>query len=133
MFFKNVACKCSGVILRLSLLETTKTRRFMSEMTEINITKDKLINDLKAVQSDMEGLMKEVGGQLGGRASELREKLDCGVKKVKSQIEDLEKNVACKGKVAVRATDEFVHDHPWESVGIGFGLGLLIGVLLNRR
>ncbi len=32
-----------------------------------------------------------------------------------------------------RATDRVIRDHPYESIGIAFGLGVLIGVLINRK
>ena len=38
-----------------------------------------------------------------------------------------------KSKAAARATDDYVHDHPWKAVGVAAGVGLLIGLLLNRK
>jgi ElaB/YqjD/DUF883 family membrane-anchored ribosome-binding protein len=32
-----------------------------------------------------------------------------------------------------RATDRAIRDHPYESIGIAFGVGVLIGVLINRK
>jgi len=40
--------------------------------------------------------------------------------------------VVTKGKMAAHATDDFVHEQPWASVGIAAGVGLLIGLLINR-
>ena len=34
---------------------------------------------------------------------------------------------------AGHATDEFVHENPWKSVGIAAGVGLLLGLLVSRR
>jgi len=33
---------------------------------------------------------------------------------------------------AARATDRTIRDHPYQSIGIAFGLGVLIGVLAMR-
>ena len=42
-----------------------------------------------------------------------------------------------KGKETVKATakktDEAIRSHPYESIGIAFGVGVLIGVLIGRR
>lgn len=42
-----------------------------------------------------------------------------------------------KGKESVKdaahKTDEAVRTHPYESMGIAFGVGVLIGVLIGRR
>ncbi|MDB6123369.1 MAG: hypothetical protein JWQ71_2362 [Pedosphaera sp.] len=32
-----------------------------------------------------------------------------------------------------RVTDEKIRENPYQTIGIAFGLGLLIGVLINRR
>jgi len=31
------------------------------------------------------------------------------------------------------ATEEYVRDNPWQSVGVAAGVGLLIGLLIARR
>lgn len=36
-------------------------------------------------------------------------------------------------KEAAHKTDEAVRSHPYESMGIAFGMGVLIGVLIGRR
>jgi ElaB/YqjD/DUF883 family membrane-anchored ribosome-binding protein len=38
-----------------------------------------------------------------------------------------------KGKKAVRATDDYVHEHPWQAIGIAAGVGVLVGLLINRK
>jgi ElaB/YqjD/DUF883 family membrane-anchored ribosome-binding protein len=32
-----------------------------------------------------------------------------------------------------KATDRAIREHPYESLGVAFGLGVLIGVLIARR
>jgi ElaB/YqjD/DUF883 family membrane-anchored ribosome-binding protein len=36
-------------------------------------------------------------------------------------------------KQAVKVTDDYVHENPWRSIGIGAAAGLLIGFLAARR
>ena len=33
----------------------------------------------------------------------------------------------------LRATDDYVHEHPWASIGIAAGVGVLVGLLINRK
>jgi ElaB/YqjD/DUF883 family membrane-anchored ribosome-binding protein len=33
----------------------------------------------------------------------------------------------------IRVADKYVRNHPYESLGIALGLGLVAGVLLNRK
>ena len=36
-------------------------------------------------------------------------------------------------KAAARATDDWVHENPWGSIGIAAGVGFLVGLLVSRR
>lgn len=38
-----------------------------------------------------------------------------------------------KAREGAKAADKVVRDHPYQAVGIAFGLGLLIGVLARRK
>jgi len=38
-----------------------------------------------------------------------------------------------KTVAAVKVTDRTIRDHPYESIGIAFGVGLLVGVLVGRK
>jgi ElaB/YqjD/DUF883 family membrane-anchored ribosome-binding protein len=45
----------------------------------------------------------------------------------------LQEAAVAKAKAAGHATDEFVHDNPWQSIGIAAGVGLVLGLLVSRR
>lgn len=34
---------------------------------------------------------------------------------------------------AVRATETYLHDNPWQAVGVAVAVRLLLGLLLSRR
>ena len=38
-----------------------------------------------------------------------------------------------KTKEAAQATDAYVHENPWNAVGVAAAIGLVIGWLLGRR
>ena len=42
-------------------------------------------------------------------------------------------NVQEKAVAGAKATDKVIRDHPYQSIGIAFGIGALIGFLLSRR
>jgi ElaB/YqjD/DUF883 family membrane-anchored ribosome-binding protein len=97
------------------------------------VTKDKLVADLKVVVEDAEELLKLTAGQVGEKATELRGKLQEKLKDAKVRLAEAEKLVIDKTKQAAKATDHFVHEHPWEAMGIAAGIGLIIGLLISRR
>ena len=36
-------------------------------------------------------------------------------------------------KATAKATDVYVHENPWKSIGIAAGVGLMLGMLISRR
>jgi ElaB/YqjD/DUF883 family membrane-anchored ribosome-binding protein len=46
---------------------------------------------------------------------------------------DVQDELTAKAKAVAADADAYVHDKPWQSIGIAAGLGLLIGLLISRR
>jgi len=59
---------------------------------------------------------------------ELRAKLEAATEKAKEVCKHLQEETVA----AAKATDKAVREHPYQAVGIAFGVGLLIGVLAAR-
>ena len=97
------------------------------------VTKDKLAQDLKIVISDAEELLRATASQAGEKVSVAREKIQDSLRHAKVKLAEVEDILVDKGKLAARATDEYVHDNPWKAVGIAAGVGLIIGMLISRR
>jgi ElaB/YqjD/DUF883 family membrane-anchored ribosome-binding protein len=88
-------------------------------------SKDKLIRDLNILMRDAEELIKITGKDLSEKS---KEQLIVALERFKTTCRKVEAEAAS----AARATDRIIRDHPHESVGVAFGVGLLIGVLLTR-
>lgn len=95
--------------------------------------KDKLVSDLKAVVTDAEEILRATAGAAGEKVGELRTKIEARLRDAKERLADAEAIIVDKAKATARATDDFVHDHPWKAVGIAASLGLALGVLIGRR
>ena len=100
---------------------------------DTTVTKDKLVHDLRIVISDAEELLRATANQAGEKAAAAREKIQDSLHRAKIKLAEAEDVLLDKGKLAARATDEYVHDHPWHAVGIAAGVGLIIGLLIGRR
>lgn len=100
---------------------------------DTTVTKEKLAQDLKIVIADAEDLLRATASQAGEKVAAAREKIQDSLHRAKLKLADVEDVLVDKGKQAARATDEYVHDHPWRAVGIAAGVGLVIGLLIGRR
>jgi ElaB/YqjD/DUF883 family membrane-anchored ribosome-binding protein len=96
---------------------------------EIQRSTEKLLQDLKAVVQDGEALLKAGAQDLSERATAAREKLAAALEKAKETRQRLEER-ACEG---AKTADRLVRQYPYQSIGLAFGVGVVIGVLLNRK
>jgi ElaB/YqjD/DUF883 family membrane-anchored ribosome-binding protein len=101
------------------------------------VTKERLMTDVSAVLSDADALLRQAAQATGDQAVELRRKAQSAISSAMSRLGDVEKRVVGQAKRAATATDHWVQDHPWSSVGaataVGVAVGVLIGLAINRR
>jgi ElaB/YqjD/DUF883 family membrane-anchored ribosome-binding protein len=98
-----------------------------------DVSREKLASDLKVVVADAEELLRATAGQMGEKAVVARERIQESLRVAKDKLAQVEEVVIDKTKAAARATDDYVHDHPWGAVGIAAAVGLVIGMLISRR
>jgi ElaB/YqjD/DUF883 family membrane-anchored ribosome-binding protein len=98
-----------------------------------NVTKEKLIADLKVVIADAEELLKVTASQAGEKVGELRIRMQENLSSARLKLADAEAALKEKSREVARVTDDYVHDHPWKSIGVAAGVGLLVGLLIGRR
>lgn len=90
---------------------------------------DKLLQDLRQVVADGEEVLRAGAGELGERSAAARAKLSAALDSAKETARKLQ----AKTVAGAKATDKVIREHPYQSIGIAFGVGLLIGVLVNRK
>ncbi|MDE2594571.1 MAG: DUF883 family protein [Burkholderiales bacterium] len=103
----------------------------MSDLTSQQ--KDKLMADLQVVLADAEALLSATAGDASAGVSELRTRVQNSLARAKTGLLETQAAVIDKAKAAAKATDGYVHENPWKSVGIAAGVGLLLGMLIGRR
>jgi ElaB/YqjD/DUF883 family membrane-anchored ribosome-binding protein len=93
------------------------------------MTNEQLVDDLRNVLAEAEELLGPGTPATTRQAARIRQRLA-----------HLQENLALRARNAADATrqaaqdaDTWVHDNPWQSVGVAAGLGVLIGALLGRR
>lgn len=89
----------------------------------------KIRQDLRVLIRDSEALLKAEGEELAERGQELRDRLAATLEAAKSSYHDLED----KAWDEVEALDQTIHNNPYQFLGVACGLGILVGLYLNRR
>lgn len=94
---------------------------------------DRLMSDLKVVVADAEELLKLTAGQAGDKISDVRGRLGDRLATAKARLADAEGAVRQQTRRVADATDDYVHTHPWQSIGAVAGVAFLLGLLSGRR
>ena len=97
------------------------------------IARERVLRDLETLARDAEGLLMATAGDLGEKAQDVRRRLAGALERAKATCAELQDQTIASAKAAARKADIVIRDHPYESVGIAFGIGLLVGVLATRR
>jgi ElaB/YqjD/DUF883 family membrane-anchored ribosome-binding protein len=105
----------------------------MSMNTPLANGRERLAQDLRQIVSDADRFLATAAETGDSKFNELRDRLATQVEQMRSQIDELEGRAADKARLAVRATDEAVHTHPYGAMGIAAAVGLLVGFLAARR
>ena len=95
--------------------------------------RDKLVDDFAAVLAEAEEMLKRAATETGDKARDLRSQVETKLLRAKLSLQEIEGQAIDKAKVAARATDDYVHDNPWQAIGIAAAVGVVVGVLMNRR
>ena len=101
--------------------------------TETQDSRDQLIEDFKKVIHDAEELIKATANQTGDKVGEVRHRAEESLKEARRKLNDMEDSVVARTKTAVKATDQLVHDKPWQSVAVASAVGVVLGMLIGRR
>jgi ElaB/YqjD/DUF883 family membrane-anchored ribosome-binding protein len=86
-------------------------------------------NDMGTLAEDACALMAATADVAGEKVGEARKRLAAALERGK----EIYSRVREKAVEGVEATDEVVHEHPYQAIGIAFGVGALIGYLVARR
>ena len=93
------------------------------------VTKEKLMADLRAVIADAEELLRATANQTGERITAARAKAEESLKAAKARLLEEQAAMMAKTKAAAKAADEYVRAHPWQAAGIAAVVGLVVGIL----
>jgi ElaB/YqjD/DUF883 family membrane-anchored ribosome-binding protein len=96
---------------------------------EIESSIERLVKDLAEVMRDTEDLLHAGAQDLTERGSRSREKLAAALELAKETSRKIED----QARVSAKAADRLLREDPYQAIGIAFGIGLLLGVLIRRR
>ena len=86
-------------------------------------------DDMGQLADDARALMSATADVAGEKVSDARKRLAAALERSK----EIYGRVKAKAVEGAKAADEAVHEHPYQAIAIGVGVGALIGYLIARR
>jgi ElaB/YqjD/DUF883 family membrane-anchored ribosome-binding protein len=86
-------------------------------------------NDMGQLAEDAQALMAATADVAGEKVADARKRLAAALDRAKEICGRAREKVV----EGAKAADEAVHEHPYQAIAIGVGVGAIIGYLLARR
>lgn len=114
-------------------MTTYDDERLNAQKDRLGEHKEKIVSELKSGVDDAQGFLNAAASSSGDKAAELRDKASAALKRASESLSDWQATVVEKGRDAALLTDDYVHENPWQAIGIGAAIGFLVGVAVTRR
>lgn len=92
-----------------------------------------LLSEFKALVSDTEQLLQHSAELTGEKAEELRGQIHSSLQRARQALGSTEQAILERGKEVLHDSEQYVRDHPLQSLAVGAGVGFLLGLLVSRR
>jgi len=103
----------------------------------ITATNTAVSEEFHNLLADIEDFIKSSTSLSSHDLAHAKAAINARVHAAKKSVEEMSHAVADQARSTAKATDHYVHENPWQAIGIGVGvgaaLGLLAGVAISRR
>ncbi len=103
------------------------------ELDDLKDGQRRLAEELRNMVRDAEQMLQHQVNDASEGYKIARSKLEKTVTQAARELEGAERVLLERTRKAAHATDHYVHQHPWESIGVGAGIGVLLGLLIGRK
>lgn len=91
----------------------------------------RVLDDLHTLVRELEASFKDSPAAEG--IGEAGERMQEGLARARSRIEELEGRLRSGMRRSMKATDRYVRTNPWRSMGIVAAVAFIVGALVSRR
>ena len=102
-------------------------------VSETHAARDRLLEDFKTIVTDAEELLKATAGQSGEKIDSVRARAEDNLRRARVKLGEMEGDVVERTRAAAKATDQLVHENPWQSIALAAAVGFVFGMMSGRR
>lgn len=97
------------------------------------LARDRVLTDLKTLARDVEDLLHSTAGDFSEQARAVRARVTAALERVQTSYQILQARGIESAKAAARKTNQTIRAHPYQSLAVALGIGVLVGALLRRK
>jgi ElaB/YqjD/DUF883 family membrane-anchored ribosome-binding protein len=90
--------------------------------------KNAATDEFKNFVADVEDVIKRVADVSDADVARVRRKIESTLNSAKSGVEHSAEQLKMQAREAAKQADEYVHDSPWQAIGVGAALAAVVGV-----
>ena len=89
--------------------------------------------EIKSLIADVEDLVARIADLKDADVARVRNKVLRAIDSAKTSLADSADTVRRQAQRVASTADDYVHDSPWQAVGVAALVGAVVGVLASRR
>jgi len=116
-----------------SVANTQRTGKLRQPVVAIDAGPSSVSREFHNFLADIEDLVKETASFTGEELTWVKDKLNERIAMAKESVEAMDEEIVHQARQVATDTNNYVHEQPWQAIGMGAAAGLLLGLLLARR
>lgn len=109
----------------------------LPELSRSSTTVDKATSgvsrEFHSFVADIEDLIKATTSLTGDDLAAAKVKLNERIAAARDAAAEISDTITQRVRKSATVTNNFVHDKPWQAIGIGTAVGVLLGFVIGRR
>lgn len=89
--------------------------------------------ELDKILVEARSLLSNAGDDAADQAGAVTARLKNALHQAQDRLSALGTDVSDRARKTAKVTDEYVHANPWQAIGVGAAVGIVIGALAARR
>lgn len=89
--------------------------------------------ELDKILVEARTLLNTAGDDAADQASAVTARLKNALHQAQDRLNAFGTDVGDRARKTAKVTDEYVHANPWQAIGVGAAVGIVIGALAARR
>lgn len=98
----------------------------------VSDARSQLVDDFNKLAGDTESLLRAIAAVPGEKASALRASVEENLASARQRVRQFQGAAYERTTAAAQATDEYVHDNPWQLIAGAAAVGFILGLIIRR-